>query len=74
MLSYGSLKGAELAEKGQKYSVLTHFGKVAFKFFKTYFLKLGFLDGLNGLKISYLQSLYVNETFRTLKRKSEKLR
>lgn len=70
MLSYGSLKGAELAEKGRKYSVLTHYAKVVFKFFKTYFLKLGFLDGLDGLKISYLQSLYVHETFQTLKKQN----
>lgn len=71
MLSYGSLKGSELAERGQRYSVLTHFGKVVFKFVKTYFLKLGVLDGVNGLKISYLQSLYVHETFRILKIRSE---
>lgn len=69
MLSYGSLKGLELAENGREYSPLTHFAKVVFKFFKTYFLKLGFLDGLDGLKISYLQSLYVDETFKSLKKK-----
>ena len=68
MLYYGLLKGSELAGKGKKYSIITHWGKVAFKFVKTYFLKLGFLDGIDGLKISYLQSLYVNETYRTLKK------
>ena len=67
MLYYGSLKGSELAAKGKKYSIITHCGKVIFKFLKTYFLKLGFLDGINGLKISYLQSLYVDETYRKLK-------
>ena len=67
MLYYGSLKGSELAAKGKKYSIITHWGKVVFKFLKTCFLKLGFLDGINGLKISYLQSLYVNETYRKLK-------
>ncbi|GGG61670.1 glycosyltransferase family 2 protein [Epilithonimonas arachidiradicis] len=67
MLSYGRLKGLELQLKGKKYSFLAQWGKVIFKFFKTYFLKLGILDGVNGLKISYLQSLYVYETYRTLK-------
>lgn len=68
MLNYGYLKGTELAEKGKKYSVFVHWSKVAFKFIQTYFLKLGFLDGEDGLKISCLQSLYVNETYRTLKK------
>ena len=67
MLYYGLLKGSELAEKGKKYSIITHWNKVALKFVKTYFFKLGFLDGIDGLKISYLQSLYVNETYRNLK-------
>lgn len=70
MLSYGKLKGQELQLKGQKYSVIIQWSKVIFKFFKTYFLKLGFLDGINGIKISYLQSLYVFETYRALKIKS----
>ncbi len=67
MLQYGHLKGQELAGKEEHYSHLLHWSKVAFKFIKTYFIKLGFLDGADGLKISYLQSLYVNETYKTLK-------
>ncbi|MDR2229905.1 MAG: glycosyltransferase family 2 protein [Flavobacteriaceae bacterium] len=70
MMYYGLLKGTELIEKGKKYSVFTRWSKVAFKFIKTYFLKLGLLDGIDGLKISYLQSLYVDETYQTLKNKS----
>ena len=70
MLYYGLLKGSELSEKGKKYSILTHWTKVFFKFIKTYLFKLGILDGIDGLKISYLQSLYVNETYITLKHKS----
>ncbi|MCL1678149.1 glycosyltransferase family 2 protein [Elizabethkingia miricola] len=70
MIYYGLLKGTELVEKGKKYSVFTRWSKVAFKFIKTYFLKLGILDGIDGLKISYLQSLYVDETYQTLKNKS----
>lgn len=67
MLSYGRLKGQELQLKGKKYSSFVQWSKVIFKFLKTYILKLGILDGINGLKISYLQSLYVYETYRTLK-------
>lgn len=67
MLYYGALKGSELVDKGKKYSIVGHWTKVAFKFIKTYILKLGFLDGLDGFKISYLQSLYVSETYKTLK-------
>ncbi|OPC02169.1 glycosyl transferase [Elizabethkingia ursingii] len=70
MMYYGLLKGTELIEKGKKYSAFTRWSKVAFKFIKTYFLKLGLLDGIDGLKISYLQSLYVDETYQTLKNKS----
>lgn len=67
MLSYGRLKGQELQLKGNKYSFFVQWSKVLFKFLKTYILKLGILDGVNGLKISYLQSLYVYETYRSLK-------
>lgn len=68
MMSYGKLKGEELHLKGKKYSFFVHWSKVIFKFIKTYILKLGILDGIDGLKISYLQSLYVSETYRTLKK------
>lgn len=71
MIHYGELKGQELFSKGKKYSIFTHWGKVAFIFVKTYILKLGFLDGIDGLKISYLQSLYVNETYSNLKRNTK---
>ena len=66
MLYYGRLKGEELAANGKNFSVVVHYIKVIFKFVKTYFLKLGILDGVDGLRISYLQSLYVDETYRTL--------
>ena len=69
MLYYGTLKGSELIDKGKKYSIITHWSKVVFKFIKTYILKLGFLDGSDGLRISYLQSLYVSETYISLKNK-----
>lgn len=68
MIHYGQLKGEELACKGNKYSALTHNSKTFFKFFKNYILKLGVLDGKAGFDLSYLQSLYVYETYRSLKK------
>jgi glycosyltransferase involved in cell wall biosynthesis len=40
-------------EKGEKASYFKIFYKTAFKFFRNYILKLGFLDGKNGLIISF---------------------
>ena len=68
MIYYGQFKGLELIQKGQKYSFFTKWSKTIFKFIKTDILKLGILDGINGLKISYLQSLYVYETYQSLKK------
>ena len=68
MIYYGQLKGLELSQKGKKYSFFTKWSKTIFKFIKTYILKLGVLDGINGLKISYLQSLYVYETYESLRK------
>lgn len=68
MIHYGELKGQELALKGKKYSFLTQWGKVLFKFFKTYILRLGFLDGKEGFQLSYLQTLSVFETYESLKK------
>ncbi|MBS1549580.1 MAG: glycosyltransferase family 2 protein [Bacteroidetes bacterium] len=68
MIHYGILKGQELALKGKKYSRLIQWMKTAFKFFKTYILRLGILDGKEGFQLSYLQSLSVFETYQSLKK------
>jgi glycosyltransferase involved in cell wall biosynthesis len=67
MVNYGVLKGKELFLKGKKYNFLTHFSKTFFKFFKTYFLRLGILDGTNGIVLCYLQTLSVYHTYVALK-------
>jgi len=72
MIHYGLLKGKELYLKGKKYAFTTHISKVAFKFFKSYFLKLGILDGMRGFQLCYLQSLSVHETFESLKKEKRK--
>jgi glycosyltransferase involved in cell wall biosynthesis len=68
MIHYGILKGQELALKGKKYSRMIQWMKTAFKFFKTYILRLGILDGKEGIQLSYLQSLSVFETYQSLKK------
>jgi glycosyltransferase involved in cell wall biosynthesis len=67
MISYGVLKGKELFLKGKEYNFFTHYIKTFFKFFKTYILRMGILDGANGIVLCYLQTLSVHHTFLALK-------
>lgn len=68
MIHYGQLKGQELFTKGKKYSIATQYIKSAFKFFKTYILRMGFMDGKEGYQLSVLQTLSVFETYESLKK------
>lgn len=68
MLHYGKLKGEELFERGKKYSFFTHYSKTFFKFFKSYILQLGILDGKIGFLFCKLQASYVDKTYSTLKK------
>ncbi len=72
MLHYGDLKGKELFVKGKKYSFFKQYAKTFFKFFKSYILNLGILDGVAGFQLCRLQSLYVFETYESLKREQKK--
>lgn len=65
---YGRLKGEEMFLKGKRYSAFKMYAKMAFHFFKTYFLKLGFLDGKEGFLLSKVDALSVYENFTSLKR------
>ena len=67
MIRYGELKGKELFQKNKKYSLIKQLSKTFFKFFKTYILRLGILDGINGITLCYLQTLSVWQTYSTLK-------
>ncbi|MBV2166036.1 MAG: glycosyltransferase family 2 protein [Kaistella sp.] len=71
MIHYGVLKGKELFAKGKKFNVLIQYLKAAFKFFKTYILRLGFLDGKEGFQLSALQTLSVFETYESLKKEQK---
>ena len=44
------------------------YAKMAFHFFKTYVLKLGFLDGKEGFLLSKVDALSVYENFTSLKK------
>ena len=72
MMQYGSLKGEELLAKGKQYSILTHYWKTFFKFFKSYILQLGILDGRSGFLFCKSQAIYVHQTYRTLKKIQKK--
>lgn len=73
MIHYGQLKGQELFSKGKKYSFLTQWAKTIFKFFKSYIIKLGFLDGKDGFTLCKLQTLSVYETYESLKNEQTKI-
>ncbi|MFC6269218.1 glycosyltransferase family 2 protein [Frigoriflavimonas asaccharolytica] len=73
MLEYGRLKGVELFEKGKKYNLFTHYWKTFFKFFKSYILQLGILDGKNGFYFCKMQAEYVDFTHATVKQLESKI-
>ena len=72
MIHYGQLKGQELFAKGKRYSFFTQGSKTLFKFFKSYVLQLGFLDGKDGFSLCKLQTLSVYETYQSLKNEEKK--
>lgn len=72
MIHYGILKGEEIFAKGKRFNIFSQYLKTTFKFFKTYILKLGVLDGKEGYQLSYLQSLSVYETYKSLKKVENK--
>ncbi|MCD6115603.1 glycosyltransferase family 2 protein [bacterium] len=56
---YTSLAAEELANRGQKASLFTMIVRSMHIFFKMYFLKEGFLDGIQGLILVFFSSFYV---------------
>jgi len=56
---YSTLGANALFERKKKYLFVYPFLAGLYKFFKTYFLRKGFLDGREGLLLSLLSSLYV---------------
>lgn len=67
VLHYAQLKAKDLKEKQVSYQFLKQISKAGFNFFKMYILKLGILDGKNGLTLSYLSALSSYKTYEYLK-------
>ncbi len=59
MNRYSDLAAQGLFDRGKKYSFMVQLAKTGFTFFRTYLLRLGFLDGYEGLCIAKIASLTV---------------
>ncbi len=57
--NYGKLGAQEVTESGKSYNQLTIVLKTIYRFFSSYILKLGILDGYYGFKISQMDAKYV---------------
>jgi len=56
---YTSLASVDLYENGKRFSIIDLTIRPLFMFFKMFFLRLGFLDGIHGFILSVLSSAYV---------------
>ncbi|GAB4318940.1 MAG: glycosyltransferase family 2 protein [Candidatus Zixiibacteriota bacterium] len=65
---YTSLAAQSLYEKGRRASWLSITVRPAFKFLQAYILRLGFLDGWQGLVLAYYSSVYVFTKYAKLMR------
>lgn len=65
--SYTSLAAIEMAENNVKATLTDLIIRPAFLFFKMYFLKRGFLDGLHGFILAIFSSVYVFTKYCKLK-------
>ena len=60
---YAALRAKELSEKGKTYFPPTIWLMSAFRFFRTYILQLGFLEGSTGLFLSYCNARTVYQKY-----------
>lgn len=56
---YTSLAAEHMRQQGKKFSLFYVLATAPFQFFKRYFLKLGFLDGVQGLIWAVLSNFYI---------------
>ncbi len=68
MLLYGRLKAKEAFNKNKKFSYALLVIKPLWKFFNSYVIRLGFLDGKKGIVICHLDALCDIERYRELQR------
>jgi len=64
---YSSLHAEKMKDAGKKASLLKQYISPAFKFFRTYFLQLGFLDGKAGFDIARISAKAVRLKYKKLK-------
>ncbi len=72
MISYGKMKAKEEFNKGTNPNFFYLFIRPAYKFIYQFLIRLGFLDGKNGLIICYLNALSVYVRFEELKKLKSK--
>lgn len=72
MVKYGKLKAKEDFYRENRYNLLSLIFKPLWKFVNHYFVRLGFLDGQQGVIICYLNALSDYERYRELKRLEKK--
>lgn len=73
MIMYGKLKAKELHIKNLKVTFFHVYLKPLYKFSYSYLIRLGILDGVNGIIICYLNALSVYVTFKELKKLNNQL-
>lgn len=74
MIQYGTLKAIQDHNQNKRFSHLKYLVAPAWKFIYNYGIRLGFLDGLKGLIICYLDSLTYVVRFKEFKRLEEEER
>ncbi len=68
MMLYGRLKAKEAFNKNKRFSYTLLLLKPIWKFFNSYIIRLGFLDGKKGVVICHLDALCDVERYRELQR------
>ncbi|MFD0778547.1 hypothetical protein ACFQZF_08745 [Flavobacterium myungsuense] len=68
MIRYGFLKAGDELLKGTNPTVFNLYIRPIYQFIYLYIIRLGVLDGKNGLIISYLNALSIYVRFRELKK------
>jgi glycosyltransferase involved in cell wall biosynthesis len=68
MITYGKLKAMEKYQVGFKPTIFHKYGHSIYNFLHRYLIRLGILDGANGIIICYLNALSVAERYKELDR------
>lgn len=68
MLCYGRLKAKEAFQKNKKFSLALQIVKPTYTFLYNFIIRLGFLDGLKGITVCYLNALGDWERYRELRK------